>query len=267
MHTRLTATIGSVAVFLSLPVFALAAEADTTKSTDLTDEIISIIEEQPVMPAPMPITDGKGGGGVGMIYPGPMGGIQVDASVTKNVTPDFIAINAYCDIGRKQNRDTTRDTLQQLFVDIKNAVGSDGVVRRSGGIGIYPYYDQTGRDTGQFSGNLNLMIRVTRPAAAQRIFDYVEDKNCGPNWDVRLVDTLRHETSVIDELTKRLQDRKALFEKMLNRKLTTVNSASLYTWVDGYATYDPDTNKAEATSTLSVSYDPGENATIRRPRN
>ncbi len=262
MHTRFTATIGSIGLLLTLPVFALAQTDATEDAERLEQEILESIDEQPVQVAP-PVVDGKGGGSASMIYPGPAGGIQVDTSVTKEVTPDFIAINAYCDIGRRDNRDAVRDALQQLFLDIKAAVGSSGIVRRSGGIGIYPYSDQSGRETGQFGGNLSLMVRVTRPADAQRIFEYIEDKNCGPNWDVRLVDTQKHEMKVIDDLAERLQNRKAIFEKLLGRRLTQVVSATLYTWVDGYMTYDPESNTAEATTTLSVSFDPGTRAMIR----
>src|SRR6185436_19921988 len=97
----------------------------------------------PVMP------DGKGGGGgmmnSSLIYPGPMGGgISVDASVTKEITPDFIAVNAYCDVGRHDTRDEAKNVLQQVYTTIKNAVGKDGRVRKSGGYSIYPFYDPSG---------------------------------------------------------------------------------------------------------------------------
>lgn len=267
MILRIGSTIGSLGLLLALPAFALAQTAVTEDAEQLEKEILDIIDEQPAMPAPMPIADGKGGGGASMMYPGPMGGIQVDTSVTKEVTPDFIAVNAYCDIGKQASREAAREMLQKLFLEIKQAVGSDGVVRRTGGVGIYPFYDPTGQETGQYSGNLSLLIRVTTPAAAQRIFEMTEEKNCGPSWDVRLVDTQKHEMKVIDELANRLQKRKAIFEKLLNRRLTQVVSASLYTWVDGYMSYDPEKNTAEAMTTLSVSFDPGTRAMIRSPQN
>ncbi len=267
MPRRLPSLIGIAAAFVLLPAFALAQETAPADSGATQNMLDILTDEKPaILPAP-PVMDGRGGGGVGISFPGPMGGVQVDASVTRDVTPDFIALNVYCDAGRRENRDTARETLQQIERDIRAFVGSDGRVRRTGGIGLYPVFDQAGGETGSYGGSLNLLIRIIRPTAAERIYTYVEDKNCSPNWDVRLVDTNAHESTVIDDLTRRLQQRKEVFEKLLSRRLTQVVSASLYTWVDGYSTYDPSVNKAEATTTLSVSYSPGENATIRTPRN
>jgi hypothetical protein len=270
MVARPSSIIGLLVGLLLIPAFAAAdALPEPIDSSMPTDFLDMIDVGEPMSPPPPPPMDGRGGGGdsggMGMVFPGPAGGIQVDATVSRNVSPDFIALNVYCDVGRRGSREQARDALQQLFTDIRNAVGTDGIVRRSGGMGIYPFFDPRGEETGAFSGSMNIFIRVTNPKAAERIFNHTEDKNCTPNWDVRLVDTLKHETAVLPELTKRLHDRKEIFEKLLNRRLTRILSASLYTWVDGYATYDPSRNTAEATTTLSVSFDPGARALLRTP--
>lgn len=265
MILRFTSVIGSLGILLSLPAFALA-QSDAAKDTDFSEEeLLDILDQQPAVTT-SPVVDGKGGGGTSMIYPGPASGIQVDTSITREIIPDFIGVNAYCDIGRQSSKETAREAVQKLLLEIKQAVGSDGVVRRTGSIGIYPFYDPTGQESGQYSGNLSVLIRIKKPEAAQRIFDFAEEKNCSPSWDVRLIDTQKYELKIIDELAKRLQKRKAIFEKLLGRRLTQVVSASLYTWVDGYMSYDPERNTAEATTTLSVSFDPGTRAMIRTPQ-
>ena len=255
-------------ILLLGPLPALAGGRPTpvvlpaTASDAVTEDILNVLETDTTEPAAMPTVDGRGGGGgVGMIYPS-AGGIQVEASVTREVTPDFVALNVYCEIVRKDNRQQIVDAMNQLYTDIKNAVGKDGRVRRSGGVSVFPYYDATGQASSQLSGNMNLFIKFTNTDATGRIYDYIESKGCTPNWDVRLVDTLSFESKILDQLVSRLNKRKSIFEKLLGKRLTRVLSASLNTWVDGYATYDPDTNKADATATLSVTFDPGTRATI-----
>jgi hypothetical protein len=235
------------------PMAAFAAE-----TTDVTEEEAAIIDAVEAMPA-----DGRGGGGANMsMYPYYGGGVMVDASITKEVKPDFVAMNAYCDIGKQPSRETAKVEANKIFTAIKNAVGTDGRVRRMGTVSIYPYYDQTGSDTGSYSANISIFIRVLKPAAAQRISDAVENQGCSVNWDVRLTDPQSFEMDILDELASRLNKRKAVFEKLLGKKLNRVVSASLSTWADGYSSYDPETNTVDATTTLSISFDVGGRATI-----
>jgi hypothetical protein len=243
------------AVLLAGPVTTFAATSE--KAAEPADaiseeEVLDAVENA----ATMPMMDGRGGGGYS-IMPPYSNGVMVDASVTKEVTPDFVALNAYCDSGRQASREDAKEELNQLFAAIKTAVGSDGRVRRMGTITAYPYYGQNGEETGSYSANLSLFIRIVNMSAAQRISEVVEDNGCSVNWDVRLVDMQDFELDVLDELTERLNKRKTVFEKLLGKKLTNVTSASLNTWADGYSTYDPETNKVDATTTLSVSFNIG----------
>jgi hypothetical protein len=234
-------------------VSAPAATTTSPESDVTSEDILNVLEE---MPAPAPaMMDGRGGANMSIMYP-PYGGggVQVDASITKEITPDFIALNAYCDSGRGGTREEAKKELNDIYNAIKTAVGKDGRVRKQGSISIYPYYGPTGEESGKYSANLSVMIRILNTQATQRISDAVENLGCSVNWDVRLVDTQSFEMDVLEDLSKRLNKRKAVFEKLLGKKLTTVVSASLYTWVDGYASYDPETNKADATTTLSVSF-------------
>lgn len=258
MHkVRSLAALAATGAALFVPAFAMAADASAVTEQDVLNAISA--------PAP-DMSEGKGGG-YGAIYPGPVGGgVTVDSTYTKEVTPDFIAINAYCEVTGESSRQTIREKLNQIYVDIKNAVGKDGRVRKSGMGGVYPYYDpSSGTSTDRFSGNLSIFIRITNMSAAQRISDLVDEKGCTPNWDVRLVDTQAYELQNLDMLIKRLNDRKVVFEKLLGRKLTKVIGASLYTYVDGYGTYDPETNTVDATTTLSVTFDIGTRASISTP--
>lgn len=257
MHKyRSLAAAAATGVALLVPALTFAADAAAVTEEDVMNAITPIMSE------------GKGGGyEAGSIWPGPMGGgVTVDSSYTKEVTPDFIAINAYCEVTGESSRQIVREKLNQMYLDIKASVGSDGRVRKSGMGGVYPYYDPaTGSSTDKFSGSLSIFIRVVNQNATQRLSDLVETKGCTPNWDVRLQDTQSYELANLDMLIKRLNDRKVVFEKLLGRKLTKVIGASLYTYVDGYGTYDPETNKVDATTTLSVTFDIGTRASITAP--
>ena len=245
MSYRLLASFITGSVLLS-PAAAFAAEA-----SDITEEeVMNAI----TMPA-----DGRGGG---MIAPYYGGGVVIDASITKEVTPDFVALNAYCDLGRQDSREEAKAEADRVFTAIKNAVGTDGRVRRMGNVSIYPFYDATGAMTSSYSANLSVFIRVANTSAAQRISDAVENEGCSANWDVRLTDPQDFEMSVLDDLSDRANKRKAVFEKLLGMKLTKVLGASLYTWADGYSTYDPMTNKVDATTTLNITFDLGGKASL-----
>lgn len=231
------------------PLSALAATTDAVSA----EQVMQVLEEK------APADAGRGGGiaAESMYYPGPYGGgISVDASVTKEVTPDFVAVNGYCEVTGLDSRDDVRVQLAKLFTAIKADVGSDGRVRRTGSPSIYPYYDAyAGTPTSKMSGSLSVFIRVVRSESAQKIADILDKNGCSPNWDVRLLNTEDYEMNVLDDLIARVNKRKKVFEKLLGKKLTNVSGASLSTWVDGWSTYDPETNKADATTTLSITFD------------
>lgn len=231
---------------------AAAASEDTVTKEELLPELT---EEDMIMPAP--VADGKGGGmSASMIYPYPgQGGISVDATITKEVTPDFVALNAWCTVDTSGTKEQVRTALDQQYTKIKNAVGNNGRVRKTGGYSIAPMYDPTtGRDSGNFNGSLNVFIRFTNVKATQDVATLLENEGCSPSWDVRLLDTQSYEMAQLDELLTKLNKRKTLFEKLLGKKLTNISSAYLSTWVDGYTSYDPETNTADAQTTLSVTF-------------
>ncbi len=238
------AAIASLTMGLS-PLSAFAM------SEVMEEDVLKVLEESDA-------SMNRGGGG-DMYYPGPYGGgITVDASVIKEVTPDFVAVSGYCEVSDYASREDVRTELTKIYNAIKSAVGSDGRVRRSGSPGVYPYYDPYGGGvSGRYSGSINVLIRVTRIGAAQKISDILDEQNCSPSWDVRLTDAQDFEFSILDSLLSKVNKRKTLYEKLLGKKLTKVTGASLYTYVDGYSSYDPETNTAEATTTLTITFDIG----------
>ncbi len=257
--TKWIAAMAAGSVILMGPATTFAATADISE-----EEVKEALDES----LNMPIIDGMGGGY--MPSPYQQGGVMVDASITKEVTPDYVAINAYCDIGKKATREQAREAAKKAdaqayeaftYAEIKAAVGTDGRVRKMGGISVYPYYNPTGEESGSFTSNLSVFVRFVNMSAVQRVTTVIEDKGCSVNWDVRLVDMQSFELSVLDDLSTRLNKRKAVFEKLLGKKLTTITSASLSTWVDGYSSYDPETNKADATTTLNITFNLGKATT------
>ncbi len=244
------AAVASIAMGLS-PLSAFAAAATTDVSED---EVLKVMEEQSVM------MDERSS----MYYPGPYGGgISVDATVTKEVTPDFVAVNGYCEASNRDSRDEVRTELIKTFNAIKSEVGSDGRVRRSGTPSVYPYYDtRTGMPTDKMSGSISMVVHVTNIDAAQRISDILDKYSCNPSWDVRLIDTEDHEIDLLDQLVSKANKRKTVYEKLLGKKLKNIIGVSLSTWVDGWSSYDPETNKADATTTLSIIFDIGSGARV-----
>lgn len=260
-------TLG-VLTLSAVPAFA-ASEAAV--STDLKTEVLeNITISTPTSPA-----TGLGGGGGGvmmdagmsrsMIYPPyQQGGVTVDVSLTKEVTPDIIILNAWCQEDGT-SRQVVRAALNQLYKDTVAKVGKEGRVRRSG-LNVNPTYDMSGKMGTNVTGSLNLIIRFTKTTMSQSISDWLEDRNCSNSWDVRLMDPQGYEMKTIDELITKLAARKALFEKLLGKKLTEVQSAYLSTYLDGYSSYDPMSNTADATTTLSVTFVvPGKSTVTPKP--
>lgn len=272
MQVRYSLSLVSGALLLSLPILASArvidgatphtprsaeesvnAQSSDTTSVDTgesvdSEELMDVLEEYPSM-------DGKGG----YYYPSmPGNGVSVDVSITKTVTPDYIGISAYCEAGPFGTRDLVKSALTEMYNKVKNAVGSDGKVRKGGSVGVYPYYDPAlGRQTADFTGSMSLMVKIEQAGAAQKVSDAVENAGCSVSWDIRLVDAQDLELSVLDDLIARVNKRKMIFEKLLKRELTNITGASMSTWVDGYSTYDPETNTADATTNLSVWFETG----------
>lgn len=250
------------------PVAVVAAGANAALKEDVLNSIEKT-QTEPAVAVPSPDRMQSGGGGTmdskSLIYPGPYGGgITVDASITKEVKPDFVAINAYCDSGKKTTREEARTALQKVFLAIKATAGKDAKVRRAS-VGVSPYYDPSGGPTEGFMSSMNVLVRLVNVSAAQKLSDAIEDLGCSVNWDVRLQDPQDYELSIVDTLLSKLETRKKVFEKLLGKKLTKVSGASLYTWLDGYSSYDPETNMAEATTTLSVTFDTGTRTTLPVP--
>jgi len=249
-NISLLASITALSLGLS-PASAFAASSTSDVSED---DVLTILEDSTVK-----VDCVGGGGGDSMYYPGPGGGgISIDATVTTEVTPDFVAVNGYCEVTDLESRAEVRTKLTNIYNAIKADVGADGRVRKSGSAGIYPYYDPYGGGTSNhFSGSINVMIRVVRVDAAQKISDILDENGCTPNWDVRLTDSQDVELNALDSLLAKINKRKKIYEKLIGKRLTKVTGASLYTWVDGYSTYDPETNKADATTTLTLTFDIG----------
>ena len=250
---------------LTLSALALSAipalAASDAATSDLKTEVMENITISTPSSAPMGMGGGGGGplpmmdagAGRSMIYPPyQQGGVTVDVSITKEVKPDIVILNAWCQEDGT-SRDAIRNTLNQLYRDTVAKVGKNGKVRRSG-FGVNPMYDMSGKPGDHMSGNLNLTVRFSNTSSSQSIADWLEEKNCSINWDVRLMDPQGYEMQTIDELVTKLQTRKAFFEKLLGKKLTDVQSAYLSTYLDGYSSYDPESNTADAMTTLSVTF-------------
>jgi hypothetical protein len=244
-------------LFSPVPV---ACAASAVSANDVEDAL-----DTPLPPEPPPLPPDKGLGGGGF-YPTSSqgGGINVDVSVTREITPDFVSINGWCDVGNRGSRAETKQALQTLFEQIRLLVGTDGKVRKNGSFSISPLFEtpQPASTPTSFQGSLNVFVRFTNIRAGKRVSEGMEDLGCSVGWDVRLLDSQDHELDVLEVLVKKLNIRKTLFEKLVGRKLERITSASLVTFVDGYSTYDPESNTAEATTTLSVTFDLGTRAVL-----
>jgi hypothetical protein len=111
-------------------------------------------------------------------------------------------------------------------------------------------------NTSKYTGNVSLTIEVLNVSASERLLDLVEEQGCSVSWNAMLKDTQSLEREVLEDLMAKLEKRKEVYEKVLKADLDKVVGASLYTYVDGWSTFDADTNTAMATVTLTVTFEP-----------
>lgn len=260
----------------SLTLCSVAFSAAPAFAADLKTEILEnmVKVSEPAMDVIRPAGTGGGGtsfaneraGGMTMpapsmdakmsIYPYPQqNGVTVDVSVVKEVRPDIVIASVWCNETSPSSRSDVRAKLNTLFQKIRERVGKDGRVRR-GSPSLNSWYDPaSGRPSTSYTGSISITIRFARPEASSSIVSWIEDTyDCSVSWDVRMSDPQSYELGVIDELVTKLEARKKVFEKLLNKKLTDVSTAYLSTYVDGYNGFDPDTGMADATTTLSVTF-------------
>lgn len=209
----------------------------------------------------LPLTSLAGPAGSSMApLPGsPGGSVTIDVSVMREVAPDYVTMTAYCETGPLTSRAEVKSAIASITQALRAAAGTDAKVRRGGGLNVMPYFEN-GAATGKFAGNVQFIVRFSNIAASARLAAAAEDQSCGVNWDARMQDTQAYELSLIDELKSKLEKRKIVFEKLLGERLGDMTSVSMYTSMDGW-NYDPETQKADATTTLSVTYGAGMNAT------
>lgn len=207
------------------------------------------------------------------VTPGQYGNFMVDAIVMHDAAPDLINFNVTCEVQNPLSRQDIREELARKQQEIQSLVGTNGQVRRSGSPTVYPYYDgmpmaeDGARDakmaSPRFTGNYALVVRNVKKDAANRLSDGIEDIGCGVSWDVRLLRTASYARTHRAELMEQIIEKKAVFEELLGKKLTTVSSMSIWTSVDygyygGVGALDPETLMIPATTTLNMTFEFGD---------
>jgi hypothetical protein len=247
-----------------LPIAAFAArDAAVTETSDAELQIEDLLNGMTGGDNKM-MAPGAGGS---MTYPvtPPSSTVTVDVSVTQEVTPDLVNVGGYCSTTSPVSQEEARRQMNALYQLIKQEVGADGRVRRTGGFSVMPYYDPvtSGTSSDKYTGSINITVRVVKMSAAHRITEILENHACSISFDARLLNTQDVEYAILDDLVARLDKRRRVFEKLLKKKLQKISNVYLSTWADGWGTFDTDSGTVEATTTLSVTYDIGGRVNLR----
>lgn len=212
---------------------------------------------------------------------GEYGNFSVDATVLHEAAPDLINLNVSCEMPSPASRQEIRQALMAKQQAITSLVGTNGQVRRSGSPTVYPFYDvmdpvssevsaRSSVASPRFTGNYALVVRNVKKEASANISDGIEDLGCGVTWDVRLIRTASYARQYRAELMSQIDEKKAVFEEILGKKLTKVSNMSIWTTVDygyygGTGNLDPETLTVPATTTLNMTFEfgDGEKAPVR----
>lgn len=203
----------------------------------------------------------------GPLAPAAEGSVSIDATVFHDVTPDEVAINVTCEIQTPAPRKVVREQFQQKLESLKTAVGQDGKLRRMGTPSIYGGYVDPSLPPSEplFTGTMSARISGVAAGSLVKVANVVEEAGCTPAWDVRLEYTGKYARENQEELMEQITDKKEFFESMLGTPLAKVMSVSVSTVLDApygsyygaSTTYDPETNTAQAVTTLMMTFDIG----------
>lgn len=194
--------------------------------------------------------------------------ISLDASVAHEVTPDSINLAVSCDAPSALPRAELRQMFQDKFAAIKEIVGQNGKIRKTGSPSMYSSYSDSITSEPTFSGTATFYIRDIKKDAAVSMNDSIQEAGCSTTWDVRLYYTAKYAKEQKDELIEQINDKKEVYEDMMGVTLTKVSSLTIATSGDyagggyggGYgsissSSYDPDSNTLPVVTTLNVTFD------------
>ncbi len=224
-----------------------------------------------LMLAAMPAAFAGGGMSGDMIYP-PVSSVSFSVSVQTDVKAEKAVIYAdYSVYDTESTRKEVLDKLNAAYNKAKTSLSQYGKVNRSG-MNIYssiPYEPMVKEDgtvaeeteekmaMPAFNGYLNIQITVTDLSKVDAVKDLLlTDLEFNNSWvDFPLADSVLvgAESDVADRVKTLIEDRKAVYEKVLGQKLGAISNLSMSTWADGN-TFDAVTGMVKATVSAYVNF-------------
>jgi hypothetical protein len=191
----------------------------------------------------------EGGGGMALASYG----ITIDAMDTREVQPDQLVLVGWCQVTANTKREANTaqaDFLDELTQDVR---GQASVT--NGEASIMPATDPfTGMPLARaFSSSFSVELDVASAGNLEALTDLLEDRGCSVSLDARVTDQHRLHNAALPELLRQVKARQAFFETIVGGSLRPA-SVSINTYVDSYSSYDPESNTALATTTLTVQF-------------
>jgi uncharacterized protein YggE len=192
--------------------------------------------------------------------PSSTGQVSVDATIYHDAKPDQISMTVNCSVNDPAPKATLRENFGTTMKSLAEIVGGNGTVRRSGIPYFYDYYGSTGTKTDDYTGSMDMMIVNMSADAATKVQDRLAEFGCTGSWDIRLTSATSFARQYKDQLLAQIKDKQSLYEELLGVKLSRVSNVTVYTSMDGYNTFDPETGMVRAMTTMSVTFDLGTGA-------
>lgn len=199
------------------------------------------------------------GGGMTMDYIMPPydPGVSFSVSITSTAKPSLVNLYGDQSVDGMETREQAIEKMNQDFQSLKSALSNYAKVTRTS-ISAYPgyNYDTYGNQTkSTYTGYQNVRVELKSANDLETVRTMMTDAGFNSWVDAQLSDDTKIslEYSLAEQISKLLEKKRAVYEKILQYSLGKISSLYVDTWADG-STYDVATGTLTTTTNVSVTY-------------
>lgn len=175
-------------------------------------------------------------------------GIYFSVHTTIEVEADKVYLYGTYTVENAESKKAAVTEMASIYKDIQSKLSDYGTVRRTG---VYSYTDW--EYTNLYDGSLSIKVDLSSKSKVEDAEDVLYE-NGFDNWrDVVVLNTASGEKEATPTLKELIEEKKDVYEGILDYALGSISGLNVYSWTDG-TTYDPKTNTVELSVYADVTY-------------
>lgn len=175
-------------------------------------------------------------------------GIYFSVNTTVEVEADKVYLYGSYTIENAESKKAAVEEMAALYKDIQSKLSEYGTVRRTG---VYSYTDW--EYTNLYDGSLSIKVDLTNKAKVEDAEDVMYENGFDSWREVVVLNTASGEKLAIPTLKELIQEKKEVYEGILDYSLGSISGLNVYSWTDG-TTYNPKTNTVSLSVYADVTY-------------